>query len=110
MINATLCSTNGQEPWAANVEFEVKGVKWIVSLNTKYAHYRNIVANENVVLVYKTPAFEIIAKGKASLSNTNLDHTATATITLTWLRLVENDTLSDYIGINDIERVLSSRI
>lgn len=108
MINATLCSTNGTEPWAANVDFEISGSTWAVGLSTKYAHYKNILENSNVVVVYKTPDFEILAKGIASLSEPDVDQIATATITLTWLRLVENDTATDYADTDEIERIVIS--
>jgi hypothetical protein len=73
MSNATLCSTNGNEPWAANVDFQAHGSTWIVGLSAKYAHYKNILENSNVVIVYKTASFEMIAKGIASLSEPDTD-------------------------------------
>jgi hypothetical protein len=110
MINATLCSTNREEPWAANVDFEVNGSKWVAGLNAEYAHYKNIVANNNVVVVYKTPSFEIIAKGTASLAEPLTDNMAIATVTLTWLRLVENGVVNDYTDATEIERIVNSHI
>lgn len=110
MINATLCSTNRKEPWAANVDFEVDGSTWVVELNTKYAHYKNILENKHIVVVYKTASFEIIAKGTASLAEPTPDHVATASISLDWLRLVENETTTDYTDSNEIERVVISHI
>lgn len=110
MINATLCSTNREEPWAANVDFEVNGSTWVTGLNTNYSHYKNIVQNQNVVVVYKTSDFEIIAKGTTSLSEPNTDQVAVATINLTWLRLVENESLNDYTNPSEIEQILESRI
>jgi hypothetical protein len=108
MINATLCSTNGAEPWAANVDFQIHGSTWVVGLSAKYAHYKNILGNKNVVIVYKTADFELLAKGVASLSEPNADEMATTTITLTWLRLVENDTVADYAESSEIEHVVNS--
>jgi len=110
MINATLCSTNREEPWAANVNFEVAGSTWTVDLSTKYAHYKNILENKNVVVVYKTADFEILAKGTATLSEPDTNHIATATIEITWLRLVEKDAVTDYTDVKEIERVTNSHV
>lgn len=81
MINATLCSTSREEPWAANVDFEVQGATWTTTLSTAYAHYQNVVVNESVVVVYKTQGFEMIAKGSARLDEPADDGTALATPT-----------------------------
>jgi hypothetical protein len=108
MINATLCSTNRDEPWAANVDFEVDGAVWVVGLSAKYAHYKNILQNSNIVVVYKTSDFEILAKGTTSLSEPDEDQIATATITLTWLRLVENGATVDHTDANKIEEIVRS--
>ena len=110
MINATLCSTNSTEPWAANVDIEVHGSTWQVGLSTKYAHYKNILGNKNVVIVYKTTSFEILARGIASLSEPDTNQMATATINLAWLRLVENNTTVDYTNANEIEGIVISHI
>ena len=106
MINATLCSTNTVEPWAANVYFEVNGTEWTVELSTKYSHYKNLLQNRNVVIVYKTADFEILAKGSAILSEPDIDEVATATISITWLRLVEKDNTIDYTACSEIEQVV----
>lgn len=108
MINATLCSTSREEPWAANVDFEVHGTAWVVELHTKYTHYKNVVENSNVVIVYKTAGFEIIAKGTASVGEPTSDNIAVASISLNWLRLVENDTVTEYTDTAEIERVVVS--
>ncbi len=110
MINATLCSTNNTEPWAANVNFEVEGSTWIVELNAKYAHYKNLLENKKVVVVYKTPDFEIIAKGTANLTLPTEDDVAKASITLNWLRLVENRNTNDHTEKNEIERIIKTLI
>ncbi len=107
MLLATLCSTNNTEPWAANVNFEVNGLIWIVKLNSKYAHYKNLLENNKVVVVYKTPNFEIIAKGEAALTEPSLEDISVASITINWLRLVENNNTNDYTERSDIERILS---
>lgn len=108
MINATLCTTNSKEPWAANVDFEVDGSTWTVGLSAEYAHYKNILQNKNVVVVYKTANFEMLAKGTAHLSEPNANKIAKATIGLNWLRLVENGTTSDNTDVSEIERIVIS--
>jgi hypothetical protein len=108
MITATLCSTNGEEPWAANVAFEVQKSVWTTKLNTKYAHYKNLTQNNNIVVVYQTPSFEILAKGTASLSEPAVDEVSIATITLTWLRLVENGETADHADITEINEIIKS--
>lgn len=95
MINATLCTTNTQEPWAANVDFTVAGTMWSTIVNKNYTHYKNLVLNENVVIVYKTSEFEIIARGTALLASPDEEGFAAVTITVTWLRLVEGDRMQD---------------
>lgn len=110
MINATLCTTNTQEPWAANVDFTVAGAEWLTVLNSDYAHYKNLTVNNKAVIVYKTQGFEIIAKGLASVADPDSEGFATAAVTLTWLRLVEDGAVQDFDQIAAINKAIATHL
>lgn len=110
MINATLCTTSNTEPWAANVDFAVDGANWSTTLNSNYAHYQNLAANNKLVIAYKIPGLELIAKGIAELSQPDTEGFAPVAITLTWLRFVENDSIQDFDSPEQIAKIITTRL
>ncbi|HSX01740.1 MAG TPA: hypothetical protein VLI05_00320 [Candidatus Saccharimonadia bacterium] len=110
MINATLATTNGLEPWAANVDFSIEGTNWSTTLNPAYLHYKNLVSNPRVVIVYKASDHEIIARGLAEMPYESAAKPSRITINTTWLRLVENGKIQDYDSKSDIYEVLKNTL
>ena len=108
-LNATLCTTNANEPWAANVDFMLTDGLFITKLNVNYAHYKNLVVNKNVVIVYKTALLEILIKGIGKFTEYKGDN-VTVSIKPTWLRLVENDDMNDASEPQDIQAILEQKI
>lgn len=109
IINATLCTTNGNEPWAANVDLEVLDGTFIVNLDINYTHYKNLMNNTNVMIVYRNATLEILIKGLAtSIKQENDD--ATVTIKPIWLRLVETDNMDDISDPEQIKTVLVQKM
>ena len=108
MVNATLCTTNSDEPWAANVDFSVMSNSWSTQLDVKYQHYKNLCTNNHVVIVYKVLNLELIMKGVAKLTSIK-DGRSLASITVTWLRLVENSTVSDFDSVDDITQLFITK-
>lgn len=108
-INAILCTTNGHEPWAANVDLAVLDGTFITDLNVNYTHYENLINNANVVIVYKNTTSEILIKGLAASIKRDSDN-ASVTIKPTWLRLVEADDMSDTSDFEQIKAILVQKI
>ena len=108
-FNATLCSTDGKEPWAANVDMDFLENEIMTRLKTNYAHYRNIFNNGSVVIVYKYSGMEILIKALATINKLE-GNIATVTIRPTWIRLVENGSTNDVSDTNDIINILRHRI
>lgn len=108
-FNATLCSTDGNEPWAANVDLTLSEEVITTKLKTSYAHYKNISSNRNVVIVVKNQDTELIVKGSASVKEIN-DDKATLSIQPTWTRVVENGKTRDIIAKKEMTEVLDQEI
>jgi hypothetical protein len=94
MITATLCSTNGNEPWGANVPFELKDGSLTTKLKTEYLHYQNLKLNPKAVIVYSSDNLELIIKAKAKLSEPN-DGVSQVVFEPNWMRVVEAGNIED---------------
>jgi len=108
-FNATLCSTNGTEPWAANVDFVLVNNTLMTQLKTSYTHYKNIVKNGNVVIAYKELGSEILIKASATVSG-HEENIATVIIKPTWARLVKSGSTNDTSDSNEIIGILTEKI
>jgi hypothetical protein len=109
MINATLCTTNNKEPWAANVNFEVNNIDWSTTLKTKYAHYSNLQTNKSAVIVYKDGDLELIIKALADVSDSlQQEEDVNVSFKVNWLRLVKDGNISDLKEETDILTALNS--
>lgn len=107
MINATLCTTNGNEPWAANVNFQLDGINWSTTLKTKYTHYANLRTNNSAVIVYKDGGLELIIKALADLADSS-EEDMEVIFKITWLRLVRDGEVSDFEEVAGILGALTS--
>lgn len=108
-FNATLCSTNGDEPWVANVNMTLSENEIITELKISYAHYKNIVTNSNVMVAYKNPTSELLVKATAIISEQE-DDIATVIIQPTWMRQVEMGSTKDTKDIVEIIDILTEKI
>jgi hypothetical protein len=106
-MNATLCTTNNTEPWAANVNFEINGANLSTTLKIKYAHYSNLKTNNHVVIVYQGKDHELIIKALATVVEVSKEE-AKVLFEATWLRLVKAGKVSDFKEESDILFALNS--
>lgn len=105
MISATLCSTNTDEPWAANVQFSVSDNKLKTTLKPEYTHFQNLSVNQHAAIVYKYRDVEIIMKAEAEIQ----DHlTGETDFTVIWLRVVRHGTIQDSNKIDEIKKQIAT--
>jgi hypothetical protein len=109
MVNATLCTTNNEAPWAANVNFDAAGAVWSVKLNTNFEHYKNLLINKRVVIVYKRPELELILKGHAELAEVD-DQLCLVRVSVDWLRVVEQNEVRDLDSLDEIRATVVQKL
>lgn len=95
MIIATLCSTDGSEPWAANVPFEANGSNWTTKLSKKYAHFQNLTINPNAVIVCQTKNAELLMKARAEKKSED-EVSSVMNFNVYWLRVATKEDTEDF--------------
>ena len=105
MIRATLCTTNGKDPWGANVYFEIKRNKLVAILKTKYSHFQNIKSIPRAIIVYQNDNEEVIMKAQARFDDSNEISEKIKTIfEIEWLRIIK---LNETIETTDLGTILN---